>query len=134
MLAFRVLFCFLYLITYSAICKICFLSLPYKFSDFLVVFLSCFKKCQGLAFQLLNCSITFHCCSYVLLCGSCNPTDHFHLVKVAPVILLFLPWDYSDNWKLSDLYIRLRWSNWGQKIRMTASASKLHGGLMFVFS
>lgn len=77
-------------ITYSAVWKICFLWLPYKFSDILVVSLVCFKKmsrsCLSSPELFSKISLLL---SYMLLCGSSNPTDHLHVLEMAPLILLF---------------------------------------------
>lgn len=91
-LAFRVLFCFLlrenYILTQQCERSVSFdchtsSQIFWLFSWYVL------KKCQCLAFQVLNYSIRFHCCSYMLLCGSSDPTDHLHVVQVTPLILLF---------------------------------------------
>lgn len=85
-----VLFCFLYFSSKITVWRICFLWLPHKFLDILVVSLVCFKKmsrpCLSTPDLFSKISLLL---PYMLLCGSSNPTDHLHVVEMAPVILLF---------------------------------------------
>lgn len=90
------------------------------------------KKCQCLAFQVLNYSITV-----VLICycvGALIQQTIYMWYKLHLWYFCFLSWDCSDIWKWLDLYILLSWSNQGQKIKITASAWKLHGEFMFMLS